>query len=233
MSPKQLLDLPDEVLNFVAEAVDNLNSLHALARTCTRFQDHAEKFIYRSLTIEHGAQAQALHKAIITRPRRATMASKLTIAPSMVATRGIEHIPSMLEKMNCVKDLFIESPFCKKPGCSEFVEDQERYANIFRKSSLHIVDPSARLLSQLVSCKQQLFTSCRFAYAHDILHGLFFSPQPCQVLVVSICWTWTRDCRALSYSLLLIHSARWPFPIDSHRLNYRFSPQASFWCSLP
>lgn len=176
MSPKQLLDLPDEVLNFVAEAVDNLNSLHALARTCTRFQDHAEKFIYRSLTIEHGAQAQALHKAIIARPRRATMASKLTVAPSMVATRGIEHIPSMLERMNCVKDLFIESPFCKKPGCSEFVEDQERYANIFRKSSLHIVDPSVRLLSQLVSCKQQLFTSCRFVYAHDILHGTFFFP---------------------------------------------------------
>jgi hypothetical protein len=174
MSPKQLLDLPDEVLNFVAEAVDNLNSLHALARTCTRFQDHAEKFIYRSLTIEHGAQAQALHKAIIARPRRATMASKLTVAPSMVATRGIEHIPSMLERMNCVKDLFIESPFCKKPGCSEFVQDQERYANIFRKSSLHVVDPSVRLLSQLVSCKQQLFTSCRFVYAHDILHGTFF-----------------------------------------------------------
>jgi hypothetical protein len=178
MSPKQLLDLPDEVLNFVAEAVDNLSSLHALACTCTRFQDHAEKFIYRSLTIEHGAQAQALHKAITARPRRAAMASKLTVAPSMVATRGIEHIPSMLEKMNCVKDLFIESPFCNKPGCSEFVEDQERYANIFRKSSLHIVDPSARLLSQLVSCKQHIsFTSCHFVYAHGLLQG-HVSPFP-------------------------------------------------------
>jgi hypothetical protein len=233
MSPRQLLDLPDEVLNFVAEAVDNLNSLHALARTCTRFQDHAEKFIYRSLTIEHGAQAQALHKAIIARPRRATMASKLTVAPSMVATRGIEHIPSMLERMNCVKDLFIESPFCKKPGCSEFVEDQERYANIFRKSSLHIVDPSVRLLSQLVSCKQQLFTSCRFVYAHDILHGPFFFPRElCQIFVVSICGTWTRDCRARSNSLL-IHSVRWPFLIDSHRLNYRCPPTGILSYSLP
>jgi hypothetical protein len=175
MSPKQLLDLPDEVLNFVAEAVDNLNSLHALARTCTRFQDHAEKFIYRSLTIEHGAQAQALYKAITARPRRATMASKLTVAPSMVATRGIEHIPSMLEKMTCVKDLFVESPFCKKPGCSEFVEDQERYANIFRKSSLDIVNPSARLLSQLISCKQQFFTSCLFVCASTIFFQGRFS----------------------------------------------------------
>ena len=152
-SPKQLLDLPDEILSLVAEAVDHLTSLRALARTCTRFQEHAERFIYRSVTIEHGAQARGLYKAISRRSRRATMALKLTVAPSTVATRGTEHIPSMLERMNCVKSLFIESPFCNRPACSEFVEDQERYAIIFYKSSLQITDPSKRLLSQLVSCK--------------------------------------------------------------------------------
>jgi hypothetical protein len=152
-APKQLLDLPDEILNFVAEAVDNIASLRALARTCTRFQDHAERFIYRSLTIEHGAQARSLHKAISRRPRRATVASKLTVAPSTVATRGTEHIPWMLEKMNCVKELFLESPFCNRPTCSEFVEDQERYARLFCRASLQVTDPSERLLSQLVTCK--------------------------------------------------------------------------------
>jgi hypothetical protein len=152
-SPKQLLDLPDEILNIVAEAVDHIASLRALARTCSRFQDHAERFIYRSLTIEHGAQARGLHKAIARRPRRAAMALKLTVAPSTVATRGTEHIPSMLEKMNCLKHVFIESPFCNRPACSEFVEDQERYAKILSKSSLQVIDPSERLLSQLVSCK--------------------------------------------------------------------------------
>ena len=56
-APKQLLNLPDEILNFVAEAIDTGTSLGALARTCRRLQDHAERFIYRSLIIEHGAQA--------------------------------------------------------------------------------------------------------------------------------------------------------------------------------
>src|SRR5205814_7929202 len=113
------------------------------------------------------------------------------LAPSMVATRSIEHIPSMLEKMNCVKDLFIESPFCKKPGCSEFVEDQERYANIFRKSSLDIVDPSARLLSQLVSCKQQFFTSRRFVCVHGISRTFFLLATPS-----SLCSLHMRDLDA-------------------------------------
>jgi hypothetical protein len=81
------------------------------------------------------------------------MALKLTVAPHAVATRGTEHIPWMLEKMNCVKDVFIESPFCNRPACSEFVEDQERYAKMFCKSSLQVIDPTDRLLSQLVSCK--------------------------------------------------------------------------------
>lgn len=153
ISTKQLLDLPDEILDIVADMLNHLPSLRALARTCTRFQDHAERFIYRALVIEHGAQARGLYKAMSKRPRRATMALKLIIAPSTVATRGTEHIPSMLEKMHCVKDLFIQSPFCNRPGCSEFVEDQERYAKIFCKSSLRVTDPSKRLLSQLLSCK--------------------------------------------------------------------------------
>jgi hypothetical protein len=33
-APKQLLNLPDEILNFVAEAINNGTSLGALARTC-------------------------------------------------------------------------------------------------------------------------------------------------------------------------------------------------------
>jgi hypothetical protein len=152
-SAKQLLDLPDEILNLIAEAVDHITSLRALARTCSRFQGHAERFIYRSLIIEHGAQARLLYKAISRRPQRAAMTLNLVVAPSAFATRGTEHIPWMLEKMNCVKDVFIESPFCKRPTCSEFVEDQERYAKMFRSSSLENIDSSERLLSQLVSCE--------------------------------------------------------------------------------
>src|SRR6266496_3937060 len=97
---KQLLDLPDEILNFVAETVENGTSLGALARTCRRLQDHAERFIYRSLIIE----------AISRRPRRAAVVSKLFVVTSAVATRGIEYIPWMLEKMNCLKNLLIQSP---------------------------------------------------------------------------------------------------------------------------
>jgi hypothetical protein len=170
-APKQLLDLPGEILDYVAEAVDHIASLRALARTCTRFQDYAERFIYRSLTIEHGAQARGLHNAISRRPRRATMVLKLTAAPSTVATRGTEHIPLMLEKMNLVKDLFIESPFCNRPACSEFVEDQERYAKIFCKSSLQVVEPSERFLSQLISCKWQAFNLRRATCSRDAIQG--------------------------------------------------------------
>jgi hypothetical protein len=64
---KQLLDLPDEILNCVAEAVDDVTSLRALARTCRRLQDQAERFIYCALIIEHGAQARGLYKAISRR----------------------------------------------------------------------------------------------------------------------------------------------------------------------
>ena len=81
------------------------------------------------------------------------MTLKLILAPAMVATRGTEHVPSLLEMMVFVKDIFIESPFCNDPACSEFVEDQVRYAQIFRKSALLTLDPSERLLSKLVSCK--------------------------------------------------------------------------------
>jgi hypothetical protein len=154
-APKQLLDLPDEILNFVAEAVENGTSLVALARTCRRLQDHAERFIYRSLIIEHGAQAGRLDKAISRPPRRAAVVSKLFVVPSAVATRGIEYIPWMLEKMNCLKNLLIQSPSCAQPSSSESMEDQAQYANLFRRPSLHVTNPSERLLSQLVDCKKR------------------------------------------------------------------------------
>jgi hypothetical protein len=175
-----------------------------LARTCRLLQDHAERFIYRSLIIEHGAQARGLYKAVSRRPRRAAVASKLFVAPSAVATRGTEYIPRMLEKMNCVKNLLIQSPFCGQPSSSEFMEDQAQYASLFRRSSLQVTNPSERLLSQLVDCKwrsiefdnsdrQLVFFALRCRGSHNVV-SVVHTKYIISPFLIDMGWYIWRDC---------------------------------------
>ncbi|KAF2817105.1 uncharacterized protein BDZ99DRAFT_564904 [Mytilinidion resinicola] len=118
----QFLSLADEIILAVIERVDQSKDLCRLARTCGRFQALVEPYIYRSVLIRTGAEAECLATSLDRRPSRTLdiqhfevrYIHKVVVDDTGILQSdnesGIENVDRILPHLRNLRHLTIESP---------------------------------------------------------------------------------------------------------------------------
>ena len=155
MAAFPLLSLPHEIVVTIVASVQDRKALRNLASTCKRLQDFVEPFVYRSILLEHGVDAESLHQAITRVPPRADYVHRLKVVPFENALEGIEAVPQLLTTSPKLCDLVLETPFIWHPMFSEaWNAHQSRCRVVFKDASLLSTMPvQHRPLQSLKSCR--------------------------------------------------------------------------------
>lgn len=145
--------LPDELLAAIVAFLDEI-STSCVAAVCTRLNDLAEPFLYKSINVSKGSQAVALAKAVARRPSRAAYIRTMLVSTRFEWAAGINQLPGSLDRMRNLQDLSLETPDCNMKSPEErvpWIMLQDRYERIFQHSSL-LLPPASRSLPRLRSC---------------------------------------------------------------------------------
>lgn len=155
----RLLDLTDELLLGIIEQVEKAKDLCNFALTCLQIQALVEPFIYRSILIRTGGQADNLVRSIKARPVRASAIQTLEIRYIFTAEHNIEALNLVLTDLRNLRHLTIESP-CLNNGpwrnSSQPWESKCRidYCTLFEAASLKLPPSAPRAIPLLQSSTQ-------------------------------------------------------------------------------
>lgn len=154
-----LLSFPDELLiSILSHLAIDLPTLSALSWVCKKLQDLAEPLIYASILITKGLQTQRLVHALDARKERVRYVHALNLRCRYAHTEGMSLMKSLLPRLEHLKELTIESPWCNHSSVSPAMWDEEvqSYAHILSDASL-LVSPQnlghGQPLARLRSCQ--------------------------------------------------------------------------------
>lgn len=136
-----LLSFPDELLiSILSHLAIDLPTLSALSWVCKKLQDLAEPLIYASILITKGSQTQRLVHALDARKERMRYVHALGLRCRYTQTEGMSLMKSLLPRLEHLKELSIESPWCNHSSASPSMWDEEveSYARIFSNAPLFV-----------------------------------------------------------------------------------------------
>ena len=118
--PRQLTELPSELIADIIEHVDNRETLVSLAGVCSELRNLTEPVLYRSILQRTGAEAVRLQKAIKARPCRARWLHTIDSRCKFSKREGLISMASVIMKARSLKELTIESPYCNRTHGDEY-----------------------------------------------------------------------------------------------------------------
>jgi len=107
-----LLDLAEELVLNVIEQINSQLALCNLARTCRRLQELTEPYIYSTVLVRTGKDAEILLESLFARPKRLSSMLDLAIRYRHDREQGIEVLNPVISKIRKLKRLHVEAPCC-------------------------------------------------------------------------------------------------------------------------
>ncbi|KAK3079878.1 hypothetical protein LTS18_003696 [Coniosporium uncinatum] len=107
-----LLDLAEELVLNVIEQINSQLALCNLARTCRRLQELTEPYIYSTVLVRTGKDAETLLESLFARPKRLSSILDLAIRYRHDREQGIEVLNPVISKIRKLKRLHVEAPCC-------------------------------------------------------------------------------------------------------------------------
>jgi len=111
-SRPSLLDLAEELVLNILEQIDSQLALCNLARTCSRLQELTEPYIYSTVLIRTGSNAESLLESLLARPKRLSSILDLAIRYRHDSEQGIEVLCPVISKLRKLRRLHVEAPCC-------------------------------------------------------------------------------------------------------------------------
>jgi hypothetical protein len=153
----RFLALADELLIEVVSHIDDRRSLCNLARVSSRLRGLTEPFIYESILIRTGVEAEKLVDLFRSREARLWAVRELQIRYKYEFESGIEELNPFLEHLLQLRHLTVESPCCNDSPwvrTSKLWESGGRidYVRLFEKAVSWPVSIGPGIFSQLQSC---------------------------------------------------------------------------------
>lgn len=109
-----LLDLPNELIAYIIELVDDIPTLRRLACSSRRVQHLTEPVLWRKLLVKKGTNARQILAAYITHPSRAKMLQVLNVPCDPDFGRDLAALAALMDKAENLKTLEIQSPSCNE-----------------------------------------------------------------------------------------------------------------------
>jgi F-box-like len=176
----QLLELPDEILAYVFQFIDNTDDLINNACVNSRFKELSEPYLYRNIEIFGKNQALSFSAAVKAKPVRAGRVKTFLLSPTFGEHEGLQALPDIIRSMRNVRTLRLETPDLnhQQPRARiPWITLQERYERIFEGSSILVPNPTHRYLPFLTECTIHFVDSETELYGLPKYSTLFLHPN--------------------------------------------------------
>ncbi|KIX07181.1 uncharacterized protein Z518_01834 [Rhinocladiella mackenziei CBS 650.93] len=180
-TPKSLLllHLPDEVLITIFSFLDFRTLCDAIL-VCKHFDDLAEPFLYHTVQVLSGRQAEALSAGLHANARRATWIRSLLVSTKFGEDPGLGTLPPHIGRMRNLQHLCLETPDCNAKFPEErvvWVNLQDRYERIFESASAVVPRADERALPNLKTCTLHFVDGQKELYSMTKYAMLFLHPK--------------------------------------------------------
>jgi hypothetical protein len=176
--PRQLLDLPDELLASILGNLD-FDSLLEVVLVCKHLGDLADPFLYHNIEILTGEQGAGLSYSLLERPSRAKRIRSFLVSTKLGETDGLAQLPPLISRMSNLQELRLETPDCNKEEPADrvpWLNLQNRYERVFEGGSILFPDRARRYLPNLQSCTIHFVDESKEIYSMTKYSALFMHP---------------------------------------------------------
>lgn len=155
----RLLELPNEIFTDILDYIEDVATLRSIASVCSRLQDLVEPRLYEHIFHRSGEQALELRRAIDGRRKRATYIHTIDSRCKWTKRHGLISLDSVIARAHNLRDLTIESPYCKNAyGHEKEIWRQTMY-HLLRPISLHDFRDPSLWCHQLTNGKSRILPS--------------------------------------------------------------------------
>lgn len=155
-----LLDLPNELVADILEHIKDTEDIRSIAQVCSRLQDVAEPRLYDSIFHRTGVAAVNLKEAVEGRPERASYIQIIDSRCKWPRRNGLIALGSIIAKSHNLRELTIESPYCKNAYGQE--------AEIWKETMYQLLRP----ICSAVTFRECPLTKSKFSHLSIKRHFL-------------------------------------------------------------
>lgn len=109
-----LLDLPNELIALVVEAIDHVATLANLACTSRRVQELTEPVLWRHLLFSGSSTARGIVAAMNSRSKRADAVMSLNVPCDLHFGPDLAILASIMQTAKNVTEVTVQSPRCNQ-----------------------------------------------------------------------------------------------------------------------